>query len=326
MDNKDRMLKMVNMADKLGMVIVFLILFVGCASSVDNFFSGVNMISLALAVSTTGIVACTMLFCLASGDFDLSVGTIVPCAGVLVALLLHKFRGMDPTYAALAATLLTLLAGAFIGFVNGVFVAKCKINALITTLGTMLIVKGIGFILADGKSISVANETFTNVGNALFLRIPVPIWITMVCFILFGLLLAHTTYGRNTLAIGGNAEAARLAGINVDRTRILIFSLQGLMAAFAGIIAASRMQIGDPKAFQGFELQVISACVLGGVSLSGGVGSMIFVITGVLIMGTVENAMNLKNIDSFYQLVVRGAILLAAVLFDKFKQKMYSMR
>jgi L-arabinose transport system permease protein len=325
MDNKTRLIRMVNMADKLGMFIVFLILFAGCALFVDNFFSRFNMISLALAVSTTGIVACTMLFCLASGDFDLSVGTIVPCSGVLVALLLQKFKGMDPLSATLTASLLTLLAGAAIGFVNGFFVAKCKINALITTLSTMLIVKGIGFILADGKSISVANEAFMQLGNALFLGIPMPIWITVICFVFFGLLLAHTTYGRNTLAIGGNPEAARLAGINVDRTRILIFSLQGFIAAFAGVIAASRMQIGDPKAFQGFELQVISACVLGGVSLSGGIGSMVFVITGVLIMGTVENAMNLKNIDSFYQLVVRGAILLAAVLFDKFKQRIYSM-
>ena len=131
----------------------------------------------------------------------------------------------------------------------------------------------------------------------------------------------RTIFGRNTLAIGGNAEAARLAGIGVARTKIIIFTLQGMMAGFAGVILASRMTSGQPATAQGLELQVISACVLGGVSLTGGVGTITGVIVGVLIMGTVQNAMNLLNIAPFYQYVASGSILLAAVLFDRLKQR-----
>ena len=134
-------------------------------------------------------------------------------------------------------------------------------------------------------------------------------------------MLNRTVFGRDTLAVGGNAEAAHLAGIPVARVKIVIFTLQGMMAAFAGIVLASRMTSGQPNASLGFELEVISACVLGGVSLTGGIGSMGFVIAGVLIMGIVQNAMNLLNVPTFYQYVARGLILLAAVLFDRWKRR-----
>jgi L-arabinose transport system permease protein len=147
------------------------------------------------------------------------------------------------------------------------------------------------------------------------------VWITVACFAGFGFVLNRTVFGRDTLAVGGNAEAAHLAGIPVARVKIVIFTLQGVMAAFAGIVLASRMTSGQPNASLGFELEVISACVLGGVSLTGGIGSMGFVIAGVLIMGIVQNAMNLLNVPTFYQYVARGLILLAAVLFDRWKRR-----
>jgi L-arabinose transport system permease protein len=142
--------------------------------------------------------------------------------------------------------------------------------------------------------------------------------------VVFGVLLNKTIYGRNTLAIGGNPDAARLAGVAVDRTRIAIFLIQGVVAALAGIILASRMTSGQPNAGEGFELNVISACVLGGVSLMGGRASISGVLVGVLIMGTVQNAMSLMNIDAFYQYLVRGAILLIAVLVDQLKNRRQS--
>jgi len=137
----------------------------------------------------------------------------------------------------------------------------------------------------------------------------------------YGVILNRTTFGRNTLAIGGNKEAALLAGISVARTKIVIFALQGAMAAFAGVVLASQMTSGQPNSSQGFSLDVISACVLGGVSLAGGVGTISGTIAGVLIMGTVQNVMNLQNVDTFYQYVARGGILLAAVLFDQLKKR-----
>ncbi|MFI5390115.1 MAG: L-arabinose ABC transporter permease AraH [Bacteriovoracales bacterium] len=298
-----------------GMWIVFLILFVGVSLFVPNFFSIINMKGLALSVSMVGMVATTMLFTLAAGHFDLSIESLIACSGVLAAVVINS------TGSVFLGITAGLLIGLIVGVFNGVVIAKFKINALITTLATMQIVRGMGYIFSDGKAVGILDEKFFILGNSQMLGIPTPIWITALCFLIFGFLLNKTIFGRDTLAIGGNQEASRLAGINVDKRLITIFALQGLMAAFAGIVLASRMTSGQPATSQGFALEVISACVLGGVSLTGGIGSMSGVIVGVLIMGTVQNAMNLLNIEPFYQYVVRGIILLGAVLLDRYKQK-----
>lgn len=318
--------------EELGMLVVLLGLVLFCALTVPNFFTVTNLDSLLLAVSTVGMISCTMLFCLASGNFDLSVGTLVPCAGVMTAVVINKTAGMNPYVSIIIGIAAGLGIGALVGLVNGWIVAKAKINPLITTLATMQIVKGLAFIISDGKSVGISNESFASIGNAAFpvfaepsgkviFQITSQVWICIACFAIFGFLLRRTIFGRNTLAIGGNEEAARLAGISVDRVKIIIFVVQGIVSALAGVILASRLTSGQPKSSEGLELQVISACVLGGVSLTGGVGKMSFVIAGVFIMGVVQNAMNLKEIDPFYQYVVSGAILLAAVMFDKLKQR-----
>lgn len=298
-----------------GMWIVFLILFAGVSIFVPNFFSFINMKGLALSVSMVGMVATTMLFTLAAGHFDLSIESLIACSGVLAAVVINA------TGSVILGIGSGLLVGLLVGIFNGVVIAKFKINALITTLATMQIVRGMGYIFSDGKAVGILDEKFFLLGNSQMLGIPTPIWITALCFMVFGFLLNKTIFGRDTLAIGGNQEASRLAGINVDKRLITIFALQGLMAAFAGIVLASRMTSGQPATSQGFALEVISACVLGGVSLTGGIGTISGVIVGVLIMGTVQNAMNLLNIEPFYQYVVRGIILLGAVLLDRYKQK-----
>jgi L-arabinose transport system permease protein len=219
------------------------------------------------------------------------------------------------------AIVATVAAGSVIGFVNGAVIAYLRINALITTLATMEIVRGLGFIVSHGQAVGVSSDTFIALGGLTLAGVSLPIWVTLVCFIVFGVMLNQTVYGRNTLAIGGNPEASRLAGINVERTRVIIFLVQGAVTALAGVILASRITSGQPNAAEGFELNVISACVLGGVSLLGGRATISGVVIGVLIMGTVENAMNLLNIDAFYQYLVRGAILLAAVLLDQLKNR-----
>ncbi|EKP0238292.1 TPA: L-arabinose ABC transporter permease AraH [Aeromonas salmonicida] len=269
--------------DQYGMLVIFAILFLLACVLIPNFASLINMRGLGLAVSMSGMVACGMLFCLASGEFDMSVGVLF-------------------------------------GLINGIVVAKFKINALITTLATMQMARGVGYIISDGKAVGIVEEGFFELGSSALLGIPTPIWLTALCFVLFGLLLNKTTFGRNTLAMGGNEEAARLAGVNVVRTKIIIFTMTGLIASIAGIILASRMTSGQPMTSIGFELVVISACVLGGVSMKGGIGKISYIIAGVLILGLMENAMNLLNISPFAQYVVRGLILLAAVLFDRYKQ------
>ncbi|MDU5839458.1 MAG: L-arabinose ABC transporter permease AraH [Pantoea sp.] len=301
--------------DNFGMLVVFALLFVACAVFVPNFGSFINMKGLGLAMSMSGMVACGMLFCLASGDFDLSVASVIACAGVVTAVVINMTESLW------IGVFAGLLIGVATGFVNGFVIARLKINALITTLATMQIVRGLAYIFSDGKAVGIEDERFFTLGFANWLGVPAPIWLTIATMLIFGFLLNKTTFGRNTLAIGGNEEAARLAGVPVVRTRIIIFILSGLVSAAAGIILASRMTSGQPMTSLGYELVVISACVLGGVSLKGGIGKISYVVAGVLILGTVENAMNLLNISPFSQYVVRGLILLAAVIFDRYKQK-----
>ncbi|WEY38305.1 L-arabinose ABC transporter permease AraH [Paraburkholderia sp. SUR17] len=297
------------------LIVIFAVMFVTMSLTVDHFFSIENMLGLALSISQIGMVACTMMFCLASRDFDLSIGSTVAFAGVLCAMVLNATNN---TFIAIVAA---VAAGAAIGFVNGAVIAYLRINALITTLATMEIVRGLGFIVSHGQAVGVSSDTFIALGGLTMFGVSLPIWVTLLCFIVFGVMLNQTVYGRNTLAIGGNPEASRLAGINVERTRVWIFLIQGAVTALAGVILASRITSGQPNAAEGFELNVISACVLGGVSLLGGRATISGVVIGVLIMGTVENVMNLLNIDAFYQYLVRGAILLAAVLLDQLKNR-----
>lgn len=298
-----------------GMLLIFAVIFIASCAFIPNFATVVNMKGLGLAISMSGIVACGMLFCLAAGEIDLSIASVIACAGVVTAVAINVTQSV--TIGVLAG----LGLGVAIGLINGFVVAKLKINSLITTLATMQIARGLGYIISDGKAVGITKEEFFEIGYQDLFGIPLPIVFTIICLGIFGFLLSKTTYGRNTLAIGGNQEASRLAGINVDRTKLIIFVVSGFVSALAGVILAARMTSGQPMTSVGFELTAISACVLGGVSLTGGVGKISFVIAGVLILGTIENAMNLLNISPFAQYVVRGLILLIAVIFDKYKQK-----
>jgi L-arabinose transport system permease protein len=213
-----------------------------------------------------------------------------------------------------------VLAGGAVGLVNGVLVARYKINSLIVTLAMMEVVRGLAYITSNGDAVMISEESFFDLGGGSFLGISFPIWSNIVGFILFGFLLKKTVFGKNVLAVGGNSEAALLAGLPVTRIKIVVFVLQGLVTGFAGVMLASRMSLGDPKTSVGLELGVISACVLGGVSLTGGVATISGVLVGVLIMGSVQDAMSLLNVPTFYQYLIRGGILLLAVLFDRYRR------
>ncbi len=296
-----------------GLLLVLVAMIVLSAILIKGFGTGDNAVSLGLLVSTVGLVSCTMLFCLAGGDFDLSVGSTLALGGVLAAMVTTSTKSVPLGIAA------ALAAGAVVGLINGLVIAKVGINALITTLATMQIVRGLTNIVSHGSPQSCSVVGFDALGKSMIAGIPMPIVLTILAFVVFGWLLNRTVFGRDTLAIGGNVEAARLAGIKVEKTKIWVFVLSGMVAAFAGVAQASRLLVGSNNAGDKLELQAIAACVLGGVSLAGGVGTMSGVVVGVLIMGIVQNAMSLLNIDTFYQMVVTGAILLAAVVFDKIK-------
>ena len=296
-----------------GMIVVFAVVLLIAVMVAPRFLTGENMVSLGLQVSSVGIVACTMLFCLAAGDFDLSVGSSLALGGMVAVLVANATGSLF--FGALAA----IGAGACVGLVNGVVIARFGINALITTLAMMQIVRGLTNILGHGTPQTSTKPGFDWIGNTPFLGVPLPIWIMVAFFVIFGVLLNKTVFGRNALATGGNKEAAHLSGIPVARTKVIIFVLSGMAAAFAGVITASRLVVASNNAGEKLELQAISACVLGGVSLTGGVGTISGTIVGVLTMGVVENVMRLKSVDAFYQMVVTGAILLMAVLLDRAK-------
>jgi L-arabinose transport system permease protein len=297
-----------------GVVIAFVVLFVALAAFVPNFFTPRNMQGLLLSVSIIGCIAATMMLVLALGEVDLSVASIVAFSGVVAALVTTGLHSV------VAGVFAGIAAGALVGLVNGTIVAAFRINSLIATLATMEIVRGLAYITSSGDAVIVGEQSFFEIGASAWLGLSAPIWINIAVFVLFGWLLNFTVFGRNVLAIGGNGEAARLAGLPVTRIRIVVFLLQGAISGLAGVLLASRMSLGDPKTSIGLELGVISACVLGGVSLSGGIATISGVVVGVLIMGCVQNAMSLLNVPTFYQYVVRGSILLIAVMFDRWRR------
>ncbi|MCP9223644.1 L-arabinose ABC transporter permease AraH [Erythrobacter sp. LQ02-29] len=295
-------------------VIVLLVLLAVLSLAVPDFLGIRNLRGLLLSVTLVGTIAATMMLVLAMREVDLSVGSIVAFSGVLTAVAINA------TGSVLLGVLSGLAGGAAVGLFNGAVVAGLKVNSLIVTLATMEVVRGLAFLVSGGESVAIPVQSFYALGSGGFLGVNWPIWAMIASFAIFGLLLRRTVFGRNVLAIGGNPEAARLAGVPITRIRITVFALQGLIAGLAGIILAARITSGQPNTSAGLELAVISACVLGGVSLSGGVGTMAGVIIGVLIMGTAQNALNLLNVPTFYQYVVRGGILLLAVIADRLRQ------
>lgn len=296
-----------------GLLVIFAIALVLVSLFVPNFLSTRNVIGLLQASVTIGLVACSMMLCLATRDFDLSVGSTVAFTGMIAVMVTNATGNI------LVGILGAIVAGAAVGMINGVIIARIGINALITTLATMQIVRGFGLLVSDGRAVGVKEPGFYNIALSSVFGIPTPIFVLVLAFVTFGVILNRTVFGRNTLAIGGNPDAARLAGVKVVQTRIIIFAIQGVMCAIAGVLLASRITSGQPNAATGLELAAISACVLGGVSLAGGRATMTGVIIGVLILGIAENVMNLLNIQAFYQYVVRGVILLFAVLLDNLR-------
>ena len=300
--------------NRSGIAVAFAVLFVVLAATVPDFLTTRNMQGLLLSVTLIGSIAVTMMFVLALGEVDLSVASIVAFAGVVAATVITQ------SHSVVLGVVAGILAGGAVGLVNGVLVARFKVNSLIATLAMMEAVRGLAYLTSNGDAVMISQESFFALGSGSFLGISYPIWSNIAGFLVFGFLLNKTVFGKHVLAVGGNSEAALLAGLPVMRIKIMVFVLQGLVTGFAGVMLASRMSLGDPKTSVGLELGVISACVLGGVSLTGGVATILGVLVGVLIMGTVQNVMSLMNVPTFYQYLIRGGILLLAVLFDQYRR------
>lgn len=265
-----------------------------------------------LDTAQTGILACGMMVLMISGMFDLSIGGILAFSGIMAGLA-AKQLGMPPVLAFLVGC----GWGVLLGTINGVLVTRFKINALIATLATLSIYRG-GLQLVSGAGVTNIGNGYTVFGQTQILGIYSPFWFMAVIVLLFAFLVGRTRYFRQAYYIGGNARAAKLSGINVDRTVFSFFVIMGFLAGLAGALLASRLNTAVVLAGQGVELKVITAVVLGGASLAGGVGSIFGAFLGVLLMALLQNAMIIAGINPFWQLIVVGIVLLISVGLDQF--------
>lgn len=277
--------------------------------TVDNFFN------IARQVSMMGITAVGMTFVMLIGGFDLSVGSMQALAGVIVASMMVTFSLPVPV-----SIIITVLVAGGVGAVNGLIVTRLNVNAFIATLSMTQILRGIAFVLTGAFPITNLPPAFTVMGQGYVGDVvPIPVIIMAVVFV-FGLFILNKTYiGRHFYSVGGNAEAARLSGINVKMVKMIAFILCGMLASIAGLILAGRLNSGQPNAGQSFEFDVITACVLGGISLEGGQGRLLGTLLGVLIMGVLANGMIIMSIGKYYQWIIKGVVLIAAVAVDGLK-------
>lgn len=296
------------------LVLVVIILFFTLIT--DTFLTSRNILNICRQVSMTGICSVGMTMVLLTGGIDISVGSIIALVGVVSAKLVAE-AGM-PIFPAM---LIGVAVGAFCGLINGIMVARFEVPALITTLAMQTMARGAAYILTSGIPVYGLPEEIRTLGQGYLLGIPIPVIIMVLIFVFGWWLLEQTRFGRYTYAIGGNQEVARLSGINIMKIKIIIYTLSGFFAGLSGVIMLSRINSGQPNTSEGFEMDVITGAVLGGISVAGGEGKLINVIAGVLIMGMLSNGMTLMNLDEYWQWVVKGIVLLAAVTFDNLQRK-----
>lgn len=274
-----------------------------------------NLLNLLRQVSINGLIAFGMTFVILTGGIDLSVGSILALSSAFTAILITS--GLDP----IVALIVGVLGGFLLGVFNGVLVTLGSMAPFIATLATMTIFRGLTLVVTDGNPITNLGDSymFQLFGKGYFFGIPVPAVTMIIVFIILAIILQKTTFGRHTYAIGGNEVASKISGIKVNRVKILIYGISGLMSALAGAILTSRLNSAQPTAGTSYELDAIAAVVLGGTSLTGGKGRIVGTFIGVLIIGVLNNGLNLLGVSSFYQQVVKGIVILIAVLIDRKK-------
>ena len=309
---------------QLSTISVFLILAVEIlifSVATDKFFTTSNLLSVGRQVATTGIAAVGMTILLLVGGIDISVGTMCAFTGVVCTKLVVEAQ--LPIW---LAVVITLLVGSVCGCINGFMCTHFKIPAMIGTMAMQTIAKGCAYLLTGGIPIYGLPDSFRVFGQGYLGRIPIPLCIMVVVFIFGFILLEKTYFGRHIYAVGGNAEAARLSGLNTVKVQMCCYIICSTLAAVAGIITASRVNSGQPAVGVGFEMDAITASVLGGVSLMGGEGRIVNVAAGVLIMGILSNGMVMLDLSEYTQWVVKGMVLLFAVAVDNVQKGLVKRR
>ncbi|MGB9343465.1 ABC transporter permease [Trichococcus sp.] len=303
--------------NKLGPLLALVVLVIFVTIMNPSFMSPTNLLNLLRQVSTNALIAFGMTFVIITGGIDLSVGSTLALSSALMAGMIAS--GLDPVL----AMGMGLLLGAFLGACNGVMITKGKMAPFIATLATMTIYRGLTLVYTDGNPITGIGNSFIfkYMGRGYLFGIPFPVVVMLLFFGVLYVLLHKMTFGRKTFALGGNEKAAFIAGIKSDRIKIAIYSISGLMAAVAGIIITSRLNSAQPTAGNAYEMDAIASVVLGGTSLSGGRGRLVGTLIGALIIGTLNNGLNLLGVSSFYQQVVKGVVIIIAVLLDRKNKK-----
>ncbi|MCH1881412.1 ribose ABC transporter permease [Agrococcus sp. ARC_14] len=301
--------------DQLGVGIALIALIALMAAIAPYFWTVSNLIEVTRQVSAIAILAAGGTFVILTAGIDLSVGSALGVAAMVAIVAANS------SLPAIAAILLALIAGAAVGAINGVFVARFALPAFIVTLAALTYLRGVVYVGTGGTTVVPADVEFSWIGQASLLGVPYAVIIMAIVYVGGWFLLNRTVFGRQLYAIGGNAEAARLSGIPVRRVIMATYVISGLCAGIAGLIVAARLESAVPDLGSGYELNAIAAIVLGGTSLMGGRGSLIGTLIGALFIAVLSNGMTLMNVASFYQQIIMGVVILAAVLIDRLRRR-----
>lgn len=298
-------------AKSLGLAIALAAICAVLSFSIPSFFTVPNLINVIRQISINGILAVGVTFVLLTGGVDLSLGSLVALAGVAAACAAHPGQ-----HAAIVPIALGILVGTGCGAVNGLLVTGGGVAPFIATLGMMTIARGLALVVSGGRPVSDLSTGFTLLGGNV-MGVPIPAVILGVVAVAAWVFLRNFRLGRYIYAVGGNENAARASGISVGWVKLFAYSVSGAMAGLAGVVLAARITTGQPNAGVGYELDAIAAAVIGGTSLSGGVGSIGGTLLGALLIGVINNGLDLMNVSSYYQAIVKGAIIVGAVWLDR---------
>jgi ribose/xylose/arabinose/galactoside ABC-type transport system permease subunit len=275
------------------------------------FLTSENLINVLRQVSIVGILATGMTLVIITGGIDLSVGSLLAVSGVIAGSIIKS----NPEII-LLAFLSSIVACGMFGFANGVLITKFNIPPFIASLAIMTIGRGFALVYSDGRPYILTSKPFAMIGQGSIGPIPYPVLIYIFIALLVGVMLHLTKFGRYVYAVGGNENAAKLSGVNVGKTKLWVYTLNGLLAGLGGVILASRINSGNPSIGMGYEMDVIAAVVIGGSSLTGGVGSITGTLIGTFMLGVINNGLNLLNVSAYYQQIAKGIIILGAVMWD----------
>ncbi len=299
-----------------GIVVAFFVICIALALSTPRFLTVQNLMIIVTQVSINALLAFGVTFVIITGGIDLSVGSIVAVVGVVAASFAHP-----DTHPIIVPIVAGLLTGIVFGTLNGFVITRSNVPPFIVTLGTMTIGRGLALILSKGRPVSNLSDSFNFLGGGKIFGIPTLILILIIAFIICSIVLRKTVSGRYMYAVGGNEQASKASGIGVPRVKMLVYILSGSLAAIAGILLTSRIGTGQPNAGAGFELDAIAATIIGGTSTTGGTGTMTGTLIGALLIGVISNGLDLLNVSSYYQLVIKGVIIVGAVILDSVNQK-----